>query len=216
MVSTQQQRQVPIPGDQHYPNHGTTDGQTRRVRPGNLDGVSCLAAPCRPPAPQTLWVLAAAVSTLPPPAPVRQIQHKDLAEGHGRVQQPNALRRKYPNAPVAWSWQWLLPQSHRWQDPATGQQGRHDLDPSLIQKALRRAVLAVGIHKSAQPTSCSSRYKWIAGPITTVRHERMSPKALAVTRASWTVWMWLTESSRSGSAVLGNHPNSVRHPLSSQ
>jgi len=161
VVSTEQQRQVPIPGPQHYPNHGTTDGQTRRVRPGNLGGVFCLAVLCRPPAPQTLCAPAAAVSTLPPPTPVRQIQPKDLAEGHGRVQQPHALGRSSPNAPVAWSWQWLFPQSHRWQDPATGQQERHDLDPSRIQKDFRNVVLAVGIHKSAQPTSCSSRDKWI-------------------------------------------------------
>ena len=119
---------------------------------------------------------------------------------------PHALRRRSPNAPVAWGWQWLFPQSHRWQDPATGQQGRHDLDPSLIQTALRGAVLAVGIHKSAKPTRFSSLYRWISGPITTVRHERMSPKAIAVTRARWTAWMWFTESCRRGSEVLGNYP----------
>nr|WP_315855602.1 tyrosine-type recombinase/integrase [Synechococcus sp. RedBA-s] len=37
------------------------------------------------------------------------------------------------------------------QDPATGQQGRHHLDPSLIQKAVRRAALAAGVSKPATP-----------------------------------------------------------------
>lgn len=82
---------------------------------------------------------------------VRHLHRQDLAEGYGRVQLPHALARKYPNAPVEWSWQWVFPQTHRWRDPATGQQGRHHLDPSLIQKAVRRAVLAAGIHKPASP-----------------------------------------------------------------
>ncbi|MCT0219231.1 integron integrase [Synechococcus sp. CS-1329] len=66
---------------------------------------------------------------------VRRLHQTDLAEGYGRVQLPHALGRKYPNAAVEWSWQWVFPQTHRWTDPVTGQQGRHHLDPSpgLIQ-----------------------------------------------------------------------------------
>jgi hypothetical protein len=47
--------------------------------------------------------------------------------------------------------QWL--QHRRWQDPTSEQQGRHHLDPSLIQKLVRSAVLAAGISK---PASCHS------------------------------------------------------------
>jgi integron integrase len=82
---------------------------------------------------------------------VRRVHRQDLAEGYGRVPLPHALGRKYPNAPVEWGWQWVFPQHHRWCDLATGEQGRHHLDPSLIQKAVRRAVLAAGIHKPASP-----------------------------------------------------------------
>ena len=45
----------------------------------------------------------------------------------------------------------MFPQQRRWQDPTSGEQGRHHIDPSLIQKAVRRAVLAAGISK---PASC--------------------------------------------------------------
>jgi hypothetical protein len=45
----------------------------------------------------------------------------------------------------------VFPQHHRWRDPATGRQGRHHLDPSLVQKAVRNAVMAAGIHKPATP-----------------------------------------------------------------
>jgi hypothetical protein len=64
---------------------------------------------------------------------------------------------------------------------------------------------------SAQPARSSSRYKWISGPVTTVRNELMSLKGLAVARVGLTAWEWFTESSWSGIVVLGNHPCSVRH-----
>lgn len=82
---------------------------------------------------------------------VRLVHEKDLAEGYGRVALPHALARKYPNAPVEWGWQWVFPQHQRWRNSDTGAVGRHHLDPSLIQKAMRRAVLAAGIHKPATP-----------------------------------------------------------------
>ena len=78
---------------------------------------------------------------------------KDLADGWGRLLLPHALARKYPNAPVEWGWQWVFPQGSRWRNPSSGEQGRHHLDPSLIQKAVRRAVLAAGISK---PATCHS------------------------------------------------------------
>jgi site-specific recombinase XerD len=52
----------------------------------------------------------------------------------------------------------VFPQPKRWQDPASGELGRHHLEPSLIQKAVRRAVLAAGISK---PASCHTlRYSF--------------------------------------------------------
>jgi integron integrase len=82
---------------------------------------------------------------------VRRMHRQDLAEGYGRVQLPHALARKYPRAPVEWGWQWVFPQHHRWHNADTGEQGRHHLDPSLIQKAVRRAVLVSGI---VTPATC--------------------------------------------------------------
>ena len=84
---------------------------------------------------------------------VREIHRQDLADGWGRVLLPHALARKYPNAPVEWGWQWVCPQASRWRNPSSGEQGRHHLDPSLIQKAVRRAVQTAGISK---PATCHS------------------------------------------------------------
>jgi hypothetical protein len=38
----------------------------------------------------------------------------------------------------------------------------------------------------------------------------MNPNAPAVARVGLTEWKWFTESSRSGTVVLGNHPYGVR------
>lgn len=78
---------------------------------------------------------------------VQAWHRQDLAEGYGRVWLPNALARKYPNANREWRWQFVFPQENRWKDKATGEQGRHHIHESLIQKAVTTAVRAAGLTK---------------------------------------------------------------------
>jgi integron integrase len=80
---------------------------------------------------------------------VKKIHERDLADGWGRVQMPTALDRKYPHAPADWRWQWVFPQENRWVNWQTKEQGRHHVDESLIQKAVREAVANAGITKHA-------------------------------------------------------------------
>ncbi|EAQ75559.1 integron integrase [Synechococcus sp. WH 5701] len=80
---------------------------------------------------------------------VREIHRADLAAGWGRVMLPLALGRKYPTAASEWAWQWVFPQAHRWHDRNNRTEGRHHIDPSLIQKAVKRAVLSAGVSKQA-------------------------------------------------------------------
>ncbi len=80
---------------------------------------------------------------------VKATHEKDLADGWGRVQMPTALDRKYPNAPAEWRWQWVFPQENRWTNPKTKEQGRHHIDESLVQKAVRDAVAKAGLTKRA-------------------------------------------------------------------
>ena len=82
---------------------------------------------------------------------VRAVHQRDLAEGWGRVVLPQALDRKYVNAAREWGWQWVFPQERRWRDRETGFEGRHHMDESLIQRAVREAVLRAGLTK---PASC--------------------------------------------------------------
>jgi integron integrase len=80
---------------------------------------------------------------------VRDIWEKDRADGYGQVALPDALRRKYPGAETEWRWQWVFPQRNRWIDHTTGQQGRHHVDESLLQKAVKQAVRRAGIVRRA-------------------------------------------------------------------
>lgn len=81
----------------------------------------------------------------------RRLHRQDLSAGWGQVPLPNALGRKYTSASREWVWQWVFPQVTRWRNRETGEQGRHHLDPSVIQRAVRAAVKAAGIGK---PASC--------------------------------------------------------------
>lgn len=80
---------------------------------------------------------------------VRNVHEKDLADGFGAVHLPNALARKYPNAPKEWGWQYVFPASRRSMDPRSGVERRHHLDESSIQKAVKVAVRKADIHKKA-------------------------------------------------------------------
>ena len=77
------------------------------------------------------------------------VHRKDLALGWGRVALPDALERKYPNAPSEWRWQWVFPQQNRWRDAATGKQGRHHVHESVVQRAVKDAVFRSRIAKHA-------------------------------------------------------------------
>ncbi len=77
------------------------------------------------------------------------VHQQDLADGYGRVQMPDALARKYPNAPAEWRRQWVFPQERQWVNRQTGAQGRHHLDESIIQRAVKQAVARAGLTKRA-------------------------------------------------------------------
>jgi len=82
-------------------------------------------------------------------AAARSVHQRDLADGWGRVALPDALARKYPNAPADWRWQWVFPQQRRWKNLQTGEQGRHHVHESIIQRAMKEAVGSAGILKHA-------------------------------------------------------------------
>jgi integron integrase len=77
----------------------------------------------------------------------RRVHERDLADGWGRVVVPDALDRKYPNAPWEWRWQFVFPQQKRWVNPQTREQGRHHVDATLIQRAVKDAARRADVTK---------------------------------------------------------------------
>lgn len=77
----------------------------------------------------------------------KRIHEKDLSDGWGRVLLPDALDRKYPNAPAEWRWQWVFPQENRWKNMKTGTQGRHHIHETIVQRAVKEAARKAEIVK---------------------------------------------------------------------
>jgi len=79
----------------------------------------------------------------------RIVHRHDRANGFSGVPLPGALERKYIHAGREWGWQWVFPASRVYADTATGELRRWHRHESVLQRAVRRAVLASGISKRA-------------------------------------------------------------------
>jgi integron integrase len=82
-------------------------------------------------------------------ARVRALHGRDLADGSGAVELPDAVHRKYPSAPRDWAWQWVFPARRRYVDRETRERRRHHLHESVMQRAMAAAVRRSGMVKRA-------------------------------------------------------------------
>lgn len=82
---------------------------------------------------------------------VRETHTADLRSGLGRVQLPNALARKYPNAAREWAWQWVFPAGRICRDPRFGEPQRFHIHESVLQKAIHAAARKARIDKPVGP-----------------------------------------------------------------
>jgi integron integrase len=82
---------------------------------------------------------------------VKALHERDLAAGFGEVYLPTALAVKYPNAPKAWSWQFIFPSPVRSFDPRSGAERRHHVYETSVQRAVREASKLADIHKLVTP-----------------------------------------------------------------
>jgi integrase len=81
----------------------------------------------------------------------RLIYEDDLRDGRAEVWLPDALARKYPNAPNEWGWQYVFCSGSHCVDPRSGVVRRHHIDEKLLQRAMKKAVAAARIAKPATP-----------------------------------------------------------------
>jgi integron integrase len=74
-----------------------------------------------------------------------------LRRGHGGVELPDALARKYPRAVTAWGWQFVFPAERASVDPRTGEWRRHHLHERSVQRAVGFAAQRCRILKPVGP-----------------------------------------------------------------
>ena len=80
---------------------------------------------------------------------VRALHARDLRQGAGRVALPAAFDRKAPGWAADPAWQWVFPASRRYKDAASGEERRHHVHESAVQRAMQGAVQRAGIAKRA-------------------------------------------------------------------
>ena len=99
--------------------------------------------------------------TLLPESLIESLQHQvkfaentlrlDRDNGVGGVYLPNALARKYPNAPFQLGWQYLFPANTTSTDPRSNIVRRHHLMDRTLQKNIGKAIRLANIHRKHLP-----------------------------------------------------------------
>ena len=78
---------------------------------------------------------------------VKALHERDLAQGYGDVELPDALMRKYPRAQYEWAWKFVFPSYKRSVDPKTGVIRRHHVYENYLIRGVKEAARTAGIAK---------------------------------------------------------------------
>jgi len=78
---------------------------------------------------------------------VKALHERDLAQGYGDVELPDALMRKYPKAQYEWAWKFVFPSYKRSVDPRTGVIRRHHVYENFLIRGVKQAARDAGIAK---------------------------------------------------------------------
>jgi integron integrase len=84
---------------------------------------------------------------------IKLIYRRDLSAGFAGSTIADSLGRKYPSASREFAWQYLFPASRRMVNPLTRVEHRHHIDESVLQRAVKEAILRSGVQKNG---SCHS------------------------------------------------------------
>ncbi|MFA8343472.1 MAG: integron integrase [Rhodothermaceae bacterium] len=76
------------------------------------------------------------------------VHKQDLLNGAGLVSMPNALAKKFPTASKSQGWQYIFPAANLSEDN-DNKTRRHHINPSVVQKAVKKAIKDAKILKHA-------------------------------------------------------------------
>jgi integron integrase len=79
----------------------------------------------------------------------RSLFERDRRDGQPGVTLQHALQRKYPGATTSWSWFWVYPSPSFCLDAYSRDLVRNHLYPQNVQRAVKLAIRAAGIEKTA-------------------------------------------------------------------
>ena len=80
-------------------------------------------------------------------ARVKQLHERDLVDGCGNVELPDAIARKFPRAPYEWGWKFVFPSHRRSAEPRTGAIRRHHVYENYLIRGVKNAARGAGIAK---------------------------------------------------------------------
>lgn len=80
-------------------------------------------------------------------ARVKALHERDAASGHGDVELPDAIARKYPRAPYEWGWKFVFPSHKLSVEPRTGVIRRHHVFENYVIRGVKEAARAAHIAK---------------------------------------------------------------------
>ena len=78
---------------------------------------------------------------------VKNLLRRDILDDFAGSTFPDALARKYPNAPRELAWQYLFPSSRRCTQSNSSNEYRHHTDESSLQRTVKRAIRQAQIPK---------------------------------------------------------------------
>ena len=78
---------------------------------------------------------------------VKALHDRDIGSGHGDVELPDALARKYPKAPYEWGWKFVFPSHKLSTDPRTGVIRRHHVFENYLVRGVKEPTRAARIAK---------------------------------------------------------------------
>jgi len=82
----------------------------------------------------------------------RRVLHKtDLMAGDGEVQLPEAIARKYKNAPHDFGWQFIFASPRLAVDPRDGKAKRHHILPTNVQRQIKYAAESIKLDQPIGP-----------------------------------------------------------------